>query len=126
MSWKRGSHDTMTGGLGSDPHGWRNALNYYGWGSGTLVAGTRVYDDVAFSSYDGAMRATLRALIATGKPVGVLGWRGGHAQMISGYYGLVGDPFAGLSHNLKADDLFSEIGTVEPDSQDCFIEALKL
>ena len=40
------------------------------------------------------MRATVRALIKTGKPVGVLGWRGAHAQMITGYYGLVGDPFA--------------------------------
>ena len=24
----------MTGGHGSDPHGWRNALNFYGWGAG--------------------------------------------------------------------------------------------
>ncbi len=93
MTWER-SHDTMIGGLGSDPHGWRNALNYFGWGPGTLVSGTRVYDDVAYTSYDGAMRAAVRALIATGKPVGMLGWRGAHAQMITGYYGLVGDPFA--------------------------------
>lgn len=33
--------------------------------------------------------------------------------------------FASLSHNLKTDDLLSEIGTVEPDPQDCLIETLK-
>ena len=40
------------------------------------------------------MKAAVRALVATGKPVGMLGWRGAHAQMITGYYGLVGNPFA--------------------------------
>ena len=84
----------MAGGDGSDPHGWRNALNYYGWGAGALVAGARVYDDFSYSSYSGAMKSAVRALVATGKPVGMLGWRGAHAQMITGYYGLVGNPFA--------------------------------
>lgn len=93
LAWER-SHDTMVGGYGSDPHGWRNALNYYGWGAGTLQAGSRVYEDVAYSSYAGAMRDAVRALAATGKPIGLVGWRGRHAQMITGYYGLVGDPFA--------------------------------
>ena len=93
LAWERG-HDTMTGGKGSDPHGWRNALNYFGWGPGALVAGTRVYDDVTFATYTGAMKAAVRALVATGKPVGLLGWRGAHAQMLTGYYGLVGNPFA--------------------------------
>jgi hypothetical protein len=93
LAWER-SHDTMTGGTGSDPHGWRNALNANGWGSGSMLAGARVYDDVSYSSYDGAMQAAVRALIATGKPVGLLGWRGRHAQMLTGYYGLAGNPFA--------------------------------
>ena len=93
LAWER-SHDTLAGGTGSDPHGWRNALNYYGWGEAALWAGARVYDDASYGTYAGAMRATVRALIKTGKPVGVLGWRGAHAQMITGYYGLVGDPFA--------------------------------
>ena len=92
LAWER-SHDTLAGGTGSDPHGWRNALNYYGWGEAALWAGARVYDDASYGTYASAMRATVRALIKTGKPVGVLGWRGAHAQMITGYYGLVGDPF---------------------------------
>jgi hypothetical protein len=93
LAWER-KHDTMAGGYGSDPHGWRNALNYYGWGAGALLAGARVYDDFAYSSYAGAMKAAVRALVSTGKPVGILGWRGEHAQMLTGYYGLVGNPFA--------------------------------
>jgi hypothetical protein len=40
------------------------------------------------------MRAAVRALIRTRKPVGLLGWGGRHAQMLTGYYGLRGDPFA--------------------------------
>ncbi len=93
LAWER-VHDTMPGGHGSDPHGWRNALNFYGWGPGTLLAGSRVYDDVTFATYTDAMKAAVRALAATGKPVGMLGWRGRHAQMITGYFGLTGDPFA--------------------------------
>ena len=93
LAWER-KHDTMPGGYGSDPHGWRNALNFYGWGPKALLAGARVYDDFSYSSYDSAMRAAIRALMATGKPVGVLARRGEHAQMITGFYGLIGDPFA--------------------------------
>ena len=48
-------------GDGSDPHGWRNALNYYGWGAGALDAGARVYDDFSYSSYGCAMKAAVRA-----------------------------------------------------------------
>jgi hypothetical protein len=93
LRWER-SHDTLRGGTGSDPHGWRNALNYYGWGSAALTTTGRVYDDKSFSSYGAAVKAAVRAMIATRKPVGMLGWKGHHAQVITGYYGLVGDPFA--------------------------------
>jgi hypothetical protein len=86
------SHDTLPAGRGSDPHGWRNALNYYGWGSGALKTGSRV--DAVFDSFGSAMKTAVRQLIRTSKPVGMLGWGGGHAQIITGYYGLVGDPFA--------------------------------
>ena len=92
LAWER-KHDTLPGGYGSDPHGWRNALNFYGWGPAALWAGARVYDDYSYTSYDSAMKATVRALMATGKPVGILARRGEHAQMITGFYGLIGDPF---------------------------------
>jgi hypothetical protein len=93
LAWER-THDTLVGGYGSDPHGWRNALNYYGWGAAAMLAGSRVYDDFSYGTFDNAIKDAVRALAKTGKPVGVLGWRGAHAQMITGYYGLVGDPFA--------------------------------
>lgn len=92
LAWER-RHDTMAGGYGSDPHGWRNALNFYGWGRAALIAGARVYDDYSYPSFGGAMKAAVRAMILTGKPVGLLGWRGSHAQMVTGYYGLAGNPF---------------------------------
>jgi hypothetical protein len=93
LSWER-THDTLEGGSGSDPHGWRNALNYYGWGSGALYAGSRVYEDLSYSSYDRAMKNAVRQLIRTRKPVGILAWKGRHSQFITGYAGLKGNPFA--------------------------------
>jgi hypothetical protein len=93
LAWER-TNDTMAGGRGSDPHGWRNALNSYGWGPGALVAGARTYDDASFGSFASAMKSAVRALVLTGKPVGLLARRGTHAQIVTGYYGLVGNPFA--------------------------------
>ena len=75
-------------------HGWRNALNFFGWGSSALQAGSRVYDDFSFTSYRSAMKAAVRAMISTRKPVAMAAWAGRHAVMITGYYDLKGDPFA--------------------------------
>jgi hypothetical protein len=93
LAWER-SHDTLAGGSGSDPHGWRNALNYYGWGSGALAASARVYEDLAYSSYARAVKTAVRQLIRHRKPAGIVAWKGRHAQFITGYAGLKGDPFA--------------------------------
>jgi hypothetical protein len=94
LAWER-AHDTLAPtSPGSDPHGWRNALNRYGWGDGTLSAGRRVYEDMAFGSYASAMQTAVRQLILTRKPVGIVAWAGRHAQVMTGYYGLVGNPLA--------------------------------
>jgi hypothetical protein len=93
LSWER-RHDTLPGGTGSDPNGWRNALNYYGWGPAALTSPGRVYDDAAYPSYAAAIKAAVRAIASTHKPVGLLSWQGHHAQVITGYFGLVGDPFS--------------------------------
>lgn len=93
LEWER-AHDTLAGGNGSDPHGWRNALNYYGYGSNALYSGSRVYEDLAYSSYARAVKTAVRQIIRTRKPVGILAWAGRHAQFITGYAGLKGDPFA--------------------------------
>jgi hypothetical protein len=94
LSYAR-AHDTLAiGERGSDPHGWRNALNYYGWGSRALAAGSMVYADRAYTSYAAAVRTAVRQMILTRKPVGLLGWAGQHAQILTGYYGLKGNPLA--------------------------------
>jgi hypothetical protein len=93
LAWER-SHDTLAGGNGSDPHGIRNALNFYGWGATALYQGYRVYEDLAYTSYDAAVKGVVRALIRTRKPAAILAWAGRHVQMVVGYYSLNGDPFA--------------------------------
>jgi hypothetical protein len=66
---------------GSDPHGARNALNYFGWGS--MEAG--VYKDVAFGTFGGAAKAVVASIARTRKPAIVFPWYGGHAQVVTGY-----------------------------------------
>ncbi len=102
LVWAR-AHDTMIGGRGTDVHGWRNALNYFGWGRSALGTGLRVYEDVAYTSYSKAMNAAVRAMISTHKPVALVVWGGSHAAMITGYDGLSGDPFARDRHGRYAD-----------------------
>jgi len=85
LAWER-THDTLAGGSGSDPHGWRNALNYYGWGSAAMTdSAKRMYDDLEYTTYDGAVHAAIRAIARYRMPVGILGWAGGHAQVMTGY-----------------------------------------
>lgn len=103
LEWER-SHDTLKGGNGSDPHGWRNALNHYGWGAATLQQGQRVYDDRSYDAYSTAMRDAVRQLIRTRKPVGILARRGQHAQIMTGYYGLAGDPMKKRADGSWAND----------------------
>ncbi len=94
LAWER-AHDTLAAtSAGSDPHGIRNALNHFGWGDTTLVAGARVYEDMAFGSFEAAIHTAVRQMILTRRSVVVIAWAGRHAQMMTGYYGLVGDPFA--------------------------------
>jgi hypothetical protein len=80
------AHDTLSAaGSGSDPHGWRNALNYYGWGSDALTPDERVYDDRAYIGFDAAVKDAVLAIARHHMPVGMLAWAGGHAQVITGY-----------------------------------------
>jgi hypothetical protein len=91
LSYER-AHMTMRKSLaGSDPHGWPNALNYYGWGS--IDAG--VYRDSSFTSIDRAERAAVSALARFRKPVGVLSQDGRHSEFITGYRVTGEDPRSG-------------------------------
>ena len=66
---------------GSDPHGTRNALNYFGWNS--MWAG--VYVDRAYSTFDEAAKAIVSTIARTRKPAIIFTWFGGHTQVVSGY-----------------------------------------
>ena len=81
LAYERQNMTMYWSSAGTDAHGWRNALNYYGWGS--ISAG--VYVDSSFTSFDAAAKQTVRSLARTGEPVGILGWFGGHAQYVTGY-----------------------------------------
>jgi hypothetical protein len=91
LRWER-SHMTMPSFRpGSDAHGWRNALNYYGWGS--ITAG--VYKDFSFRTIDQAAIETVAAIAVHGMPVGILAWYGSHAQIVTGYRVVGEDPRTG-------------------------------
>jgi hypothetical protein len=81
------THDTLSSrSSGTDAHGWRNAMNYYGWGSTVMRdASLRVYDDLQFNTFTAAVKSAVRAIARYRMPVGILGWAGHHAQVMTGY-----------------------------------------
>lgn len=91
LRWERGHQTQVTSHPGVDPHGWRNGLNSFGWGVFT-VPELMVYDDFSFTSYTAAVKATVMAIARYDKPVGILGWAGGHAQVVTGYTVVGQDP----------------------------------
>ena len=108
------AHDTLNMlGAGSDAHGWRNALNYYGWGAAAMTnQANMVYQDRAFSTFDAALHDAVRDIARFDKPVGIVGWAGRHAQVMTGYVVEGEDPaisdaflvrYIYLSDSLRAD-----------------------
>ena len=91
LAYERAHMTMLPSSAGSDPHGWRNALNYYGWGS--INAG--VYRDASYGSFDAAARAAVSAMARTSKPVGILAHAGGHAEFVTGYVVTGADPRTG-------------------------------
>ena len=91
LAYERSNMTMLAASAGSDPHGWRNALNYFGWGS--IKAGA--YEDAAYPSFDAAARAAVLALAQSRRPVGILARGGGHAQLVTGYMVSGEDPRAG-------------------------------
>jgi hypothetical protein len=89
---KNGTMDLTWGG--ADAHGWRNALNYYGWGS----LAPYVYRDLRYKSFSEAARATVIALAMYRKPVGILASAGNHAQIVTGYRVKGYDPRTGSTN----------------------------
>ena len=61
---------------GANPRGWTAGLNDLGYGPYTLVS---------IPDYDEALRVAASAMRETGRPVGLVMWRGRHAWVMSGF-----------------------------------------
>jgi hypothetical protein len=93
LAYQRKNGTMLLSWGGADAHGWRNAMNFYGWGS----IRADVYRDLTYSSFIDAARATVMAVALYRKPVGILGWAGDHAQIVTGYRVKGADPRTGSS-----------------------------
>ncbi|MBP1136377.1 hypothetical protein JOE31_002609 [Arthrobacter sp. PvP023] len=67
---------------GANPLGWAQVLNEVGMGP---------YAVVSIADYEDALQTAARAIVDTGRPVGLVLWRGRHVSVMSGFESL-GDP----------------------------------
>ena len=71
---------------GSRPDGrQRQGASVRGWAAGLNILGAGPYRLVGERSLAAAMRTAAKAITATGRPVGLLVWRGRHAWVMSGF-----------------------------------------
>lgn len=56
-----------------------------GWARGLVTLGAGSYVEQAVDGYGPAVAAAVRALRTTGRPVGLIVWRGAHAWVMSGF-----------------------------------------
>jgi hypothetical protein len=71
---------------GSRPDGrQRQGASVRGWAAGLNILGAGPYRLVGEKSLNAAMRTAAKAIAATGRPVGLLVWRGRHAWVMSGF-----------------------------------------
>jgi hypothetical protein len=71
----------------------RQGASVRGWAAGLNLLGAGPYRLVGTDTIDEALLAAARAMRLTGKPVGLLMWRGRHAWVMSGFRA-TGDPLA--------------------------------
>lgn len=71
----------------------RRGANVAGWAAGLTRAGAGPYRVAGLPTLDEALLVAARAMRATGRPVGLLVWRGRHAWVMSGFRATK-DPFA--------------------------------
>lgn len=68
-----------------------NGANPLGWAQVLTVVGMGPYKVVSIADYEDALQTAARAIADTGRPVGLVMWRGRHAWVMSGFESL-GDP----------------------------------
>lgn len=56
-----------------------------GWARGLVELGARRYEQRAQEGYGASVRAAVRALWTTNRPVGLIVWRGAHAWVMTGF-----------------------------------------
>src|SRR6185369_10077311 len=66
--------------------GVRKGASVVGWATGLSLEGAGPYKVVGVDSLDDAMLVAARAMRTTGRPVGLLVWRGRHAWVMSGFH----------------------------------------
>ncbi len=69
----------------------REGANVIGWATGLSLQGAGPYKVVGATTLNEAMLIAARAMRRTGRPVGLLVWRGRHAWVMSGFHA-TGDP----------------------------------
>jgi len=69
----------------------RQGASVRGWSAGLNILGAGPYKLVGSTTIDEALLAAAKAMRKTGKPVGLLMWRGRHAWVMSGFRA-TGDP----------------------------------
>lgn len=68
-----------------------NGANPFGWAQVLTEVGMGPYAVVSIPDYEDALQTAARAIAETGRPVGLVMWRGRHAWVMSGFES-VGDP----------------------------------
>ena len=81
--------------------GVRKGASVIGWATGLSLEGAGPYKVVGVDSLDEAMLVAARAMRRTGRPVGLLVWRGRHAWVMSGFHA-TGDPLLAGSRVTEA------------------------
>lgn len=71
----------------------REGASVRGWAAGLNIQGAGPYKLVGETALPAALRVAARAIAETGKPVGLLVWRGRHAWVMSGFTATA-DPLA--------------------------------
>jgi hypothetical protein len=95
---------------GPRPDGFeRQGASVRGWAAGLNILGAGPYRLVGTATIEEAMLTAARAIRETGKPVGLLMWRGRHAWIMSGFRATgdpVRDPAAKVTAAIVEDPLY--------------------
>jgi hypothetical protein len=93
-------------GAGSEPEGWARSLNRLGYGP---------YEVRAERTRAAAIAAGARALRLTGRPVGLLIWRGAHAWVMSGFRATADPAYTDdftVTHVYMQDPLYPRVSSI--------------